>query len=1082
MKSIPTVFPLRRLSVLLLLAVGLAARPAQATVPFPFDDSFTGFNGNLGPGGVDTNNWTLGASSSDIVVGGSSLAYPGLVADTHNGEVLVTYNAVTNTQRDVGVQFATPVTGTGNSAYVSFLLRVISPPTITTNGRALVCLQTSTSSFPNNTARLNVLLMTNNTLTVSKSQVTSPTAFFGGTNGTPSSPPLGSTTHLVVARYNIVAGSGGPNNFGDTVDLWVDPDPSTLGAAVAPTPYVYGITTTNADAPSGGIVGASIHINSSTVAITGSWNIDEFRVGTNWAQVTPSTILPDANLSTVTANPNSLVRADGTSTSTITVTVLNALGSPLAGIAASNIVVSSTSGTTVVGPAAATDANGQTTATITSTSVGNKAITVVVNGVTFTQKPTVQFISAAVQELVWNGNLGTSWDTTTLNWQGAVSTTNYNPYDFVMFNDTGVTGNVNLTTQLTPGGLIVSNTAKTYVFSGSGYIDGAMSFTKDGPGTLVLSNSTPNTYSNGTVIVAGTLLMGGVNLLPSYGTLSLSNTAGASLNLNGYSQTVGHLLGGGTTGGNIALGSATLTLTNLTGEYDGVISGSGGLVKDVEGVQELGGANTYTGGTVISNANLAAVNPAGSATGTGNVDIEANGTLRIGNNASGNGYGGTVYAAFVTNNGVLRFDATNNVTFTNTLVGAGKFEQYGGDILYLNSANPLYTGTILISTGAVQISSSLALGNPATNIIINNDALGTACLRLTGNISVPQPLEVQQKSGSLGFSPSILNVSGTNTLAGLLQLSSGGSYWNIGSSAGQLTVSGPVVNFSTPNSAGYRTLSLGGTASGIWNTALSDNSGFCNAALQMVGPGTWTLLGTQAYSGSTTVSGGTLLVAGTIAVGANAGSSTNNYVVVTGGNLGGNGSINVPVTVQPGGAIAPGTSAIGTLTLTSGLTLNGNVLIKVNRSSSPSNDLVAVTGVLTNGGTGTITVTNLGATPLALGNKFKLFSQPVLNGGALNVTGGFTNSSWAWANNLAVDGTITVANAVVAPPVLTAVPSGNAIAFSWTDSSFHLQYQTNTLNVGLATNWVDYPGGATSPVSVTNNPSKPAQFFRLKSP
>jgi AraC-like DNA-binding protein len=41
------------------------------------------------------------------------------------------------------------------------------------------------------------------------------------------------------------------------------------------------------------------------------------------------------------------------------------------------------------------------------------------------------------------------------------------------------------------------------------------------------------------------------------------------------------------------------------------------------------------------------------------------------------------------------------------------------------------------------------------------------------------------------------------------------------------------------------------------------------------------------------------------------------------------------------------------------------------------------------------------------------------------------------------------------------------------------QSQTNSLNVGLSNNWYTFPGGSTSPVNVTINPTNPAVLFRL---
>jgi hypothetical protein len=58
---------------------------------------------------------------------------------------------------------------------------------------------------------------------------------------------------------------------------------------------------------------------------------------------------------------------------------------------------------------------------------------------------------------------------------------------------------------------------------------------------------------------------------------------------------------------------------------------------------------------------------------------------------------------------------------------------------------------------------------------------------------------------------------------------------------------------------------------------------------------------------------------------------------------------------------------------------------------------------------------------------------------------------------------------------------GGSLQFDWT-GSYKLQWQTNSLTTGLNTNWVDYPGGGTSPVSVTVNPAIPSAFFRLATP
>jgi hypothetical protein len=189
--------------------------------------------------------------------------------------------------------------------------------------------------------------------------------------------------------------------------------------------------------------------------------------------------------------------------------------------------------------------------------------------------------------------------------------------------------------------------------------------------------------------------------------------------------------------------------------------------------------------------------------------------------------------------------------------------------------------------------------------------------------------------------------------------------------------------------------------------------------------------------------------------------------------LGGTGTFSGPVTVAAGATLAPGAS-VGTLTINSDLTLAGNLAIEVNKNLSLSNDVVTVSGALNNAGTGTVSVKNLGPA-LTTGDKFKLFSQPVLNGAALTVTG----AGYTWANSLAADGSIVVTG-TVPPPTLNLTRDGTNLQFSWS-GDFKLQAQTNAPNLGLSTNWFDYPGGGSSPVTVPVNATNGSAFFRLMS-
>jgi hypothetical protein len=97
------------------------------------------------------------------------------------------------------------------------------------------------------------------------------------------------------------------------------------------------------------------------------------------------------------------------------------------------------------------------------------------------------------------------------------------------------------------------------------------------------------------------------------------------------------------------------------------------------------------------------------------------------------------------------------------------------------------------------------------------------------------------------------------------------------------------------------------------------------------------------------------------------------------------------------------------------------------------------------------------------------------------VTPGFTV-----ANNLAVDGSVTV-TAVAAQPVLSATTaSGSNLNLNWPPAwtgGVQLQVQTNSVETGLGTNWVAIPvtdGGSNYSTSI--NASNGAVFYRLVSP
>jgi autotransporter-associated beta strand protein len=258
------------------------------------------------------------------------------------------------------------------------------------------------------------------------------------------------------------------------------------------------------------------------------------------------------------------------------------------------------------------------------------------------------------------------------------------------------------------------------------------------------------------------------------------------------------------------------------------------------------------------------------------------------------------------------------------------------------------------------------------------------------------------------------------------------------------------------------TLNLNGSLSGT-------------SALSKGGYGTLILNGTNSFSGALNVDTGTLLVNGSLGAA---------KVTVSGGTLGGNGVINGPVTVQPGGRLAPG-NPIGVLAISNSLALGGTTFIDLNKSAA-TNDVVRGMSTITYGGT--LMVTNLGGT-LAAGDRFKLFDAGSYSGAFASLSPARPGPGLVWnTNTLATDGSLRIAAA--APPAInTVAQSGNRfrlnIAGRPPGSPFRVLASTNLILP--LTNWIlartgtfDFfsSGQFTSPFSL----STPQQFFNIVMP
>jgi autotransporter-associated beta strand protein len=157
---------------------------------------------------------------------------------------------------------------------------------------------------------------------------------------------------------------------------------------------------------------------------------------------------------------------------------------------------------------------------------------------------------------------GRTWDiSNNNNWNNGSATTVYTDGANVTFNDSnnatanGGTNpnayNVTLNTTVSPGSVTFTNSLGNYTISGSGTIGGTASLTMSGTGKVTLS--TANTYSGGTIVSAGRLLIAPTSPTTSalpHGALAVSGSAVVQLADNVTAGT--------------ALGTSNVVLTSLS--------------------------------------------------------------------------------------------------------------------------------------------------------------------------------------------------------------------------------------------------------------------------------------------------------------------------------------------------------------------------------------------------------------------------------------------------------------------------------------------------------------------------------------
>ena len=315
-------------------------------------------------------------------------------------------------------------------------------------------------------------------------------------------------------------------------------------------------------------------------------------------------------------------------------------------------------------------------------------------------------------------------------------------------------------------------------------INAGAGLTKTTAGTLILSGA--NSYTGGTNIQQGTLMLAGISGLPSSGIVTFGNgpTDNGTLDLAGFNTAVAGLAvssASGTVAANQVIGSSAASALPSTLSVSGGTSSFGGTIQDVLGTNNgqtvgltvaagtltLSGTNTYSGPTQVIGGTLALSNASGN-------NIAATGSIRIAG-------GATLNVTGLQNSTLLLGSGSASQTLSGPASGTGTVT---GSVNLAGAAAGVGGGTIVgIGGGQLSISGGL---------IFNGGSAADFALPTSLNPTSP----LINVTGVL--SPAMSGATAVNLTYTTL---SRGTYDLLGASSGLTSTAGFTLNTSAP--AGY---------------------------------------------------------------------------------------------------------------------------------------------------------------------------------------------------------------------------------------------------------------------------------------
>jgi len=436
------------------------------------------------------------------------------------------------------------------------------------------------------------------------------------------------------------------------------------------------------------------------------------------------------------------------------------------------------------------------------------------------------------------------------------------------------TGSVNWNDTTVWSGAVAPASAEITTLTFDGNVTGTLDSTNDLTGNLTLNGLNVSNTGTGTLNLKGNPLRFVTNSVATGTPIPQITFANG---LTATSSVQNNLI----LANDLSVSKAT-SAGNLTTSLDGVISGTGALVKKGGGtVTIFGTSNTYSGGTKVNEGQLT-VNTINGSLGTGNITLgsgNTTGTLRWGDSFSGSSETSdkTITLTGTGGGGVLNLRGSNSLTLTGAIDTGSDTSSRA--MQFTGSGGNLTVSGLITGNGKLRINGS----DNRTNSLTNENNSFTGGVTFDGNISSKIYRTYVSKIGMAGANSPL----GTNGTINFGTNHSGTAYnflmWT--SSVDETT--DKVINL-TGNLSGGLLVNKGTaklkftsnvTANALGSKTLYLDQDNVNAATELAGSipdgdgsigrttsinknglGTLTLSGANTYTGNTTIKGGTLEV------------------------------------------------------------------------------------------------------------------------------------------------------------------------------------------------------------------------------